>query len=174
MKISDLQVTGPARWKTLVADDCAEECQLLEAYLSLIPEIQTIGFVHDGGEAIEYLTGLGRFGDREGFPYPDLLLLDFRMPVLDGLQVLAALKPRSERPSIILWSNTLLDLNQELALSLGADLVCNKPTGLAELRRLLARLDGKLELERVGRKRFNAAGPGHRPPLAPEAPRVRG
>jgi len=117
----------------------------MAACLSLISEVALLGFVHDGDEALAYLAGLGHFGDRSDFPYPDLLLLDFRMPTRDGMQVLAALKHRSRRPRIIFWSNSLLDADERLALSLGADLVCRKPTGVSELVQLFARLDTKIE-----------------------------
>jgi two-component system response regulator len=117
----------------------------MAACLSLIPEVALLGFVHDGDEALAYLAGLGHFGDRDDFPYPDLLLLDFRMPARDGMQVLAALRHRSRRPRIIFWSNSLLHADERLALRLGADLVCRKPTGIAELVQLFARLDAKIE-----------------------------
>lgn len=117
----------------------------MAACLSLIPDVALLGFVHDGDEALAYLAGLGHFGDRSDFPYPDLLLLDFRMPARDGMQVLAALKHKSRRPRIIFWSNSLLHAEERLALRLGADLVCRKPTGISELVQLFARLDTKIE-----------------------------
>ena len=42
----------------------------------------------DGQEAIDYLSGLGKFEDRELYPLPCLLLLDLKLPFLTGLDVL--------------------------------------------------------------------------------------
>jgi len=48
--------------------------------------------VRDGVEAIEYLQAAGRYGDRSRFKLPDLILLDLKMPYLDGFQFLAWVK----------------------------------------------------------------------------------
>jgi CheY-like chemotaxis protein len=44
--------------------------------------------VRDGEEAIAYLRGEGRFADRTRVPLPILVLLDLKMPKLDGFHVL--------------------------------------------------------------------------------------
>ena len=136
----------PTRLKTLIADDSKEECLLWEAMLPFLPNIQVVGFVPDGAEAIAYLSGIGRFSDRWKFPYPDLLLLDLQMPVCDGLQVLAFLKGQPVRPWVVLWSNSLAHLDETWALGLGADLVCQKPHGLQEFSETLSRIENQVFL----------------------------
>src|ERR1043166_5819694 len=42
----------------------------------------------DGQEAVDYLSGSGRFAKRSEFPFPTGLLLDIKMPSLDGFAVL--------------------------------------------------------------------------------------
>src|SRR5579872_5806241 len=44
--------------------------------------------VVDGQEAIDYLAGVGAYADRQKFPLPALLLLDLKLPVKMGLDVL--------------------------------------------------------------------------------------
>lgn len=123
--------------RTLVVDDSADEWALLNAELRFVNSIKLIGFVHNGVEAIHYLRGLDSFGDRNHFPYPDLLFLDFCMPLCGGMGVLKYLQRQFVRPHVVLWSNTLDRVNIPLALHLGADLVCRKPVDGRELMKIV-------------------------------------
>jgi len=119
--------------KTLIVDDSPDECRLLSVLLADTADIEVIGSVHDGPEARKYLDGMAQFQDRGAFPYPDLILLDFEMPRLNGLEVLARMDQTRETPFIVLWSNSLDHLNSSAAMALGADLVMKKPANCREL-----------------------------------------
>jgi CheY-like chemotaxis protein len=127
--------------RTLIVDDSEDECLLLHLELRHIASIKLIGFVHDGMEAVAYLTGTDRFKNREMFPYPDLILLDYRMPRCDGMEVLAHLNHQFHRPRIVLWSDTLEQRNVPMALRLGADLVCRKAANRMELVEIINRVE---------------------------------
>jgi CheY-like chemotaxis protein len=129
---------------TLVVDDSEDECILLNVGLRSINSVKLIGFVHDGIEAIYYLRGVERFSNREMFPYPDLLLLDFSMPRCNGMQVLRFLWRQLNKPRVILWSNTLDRVNVPLALQRGADLVCKKPADKYELAEIIRHIEAKV------------------------------
>jgi CheY-like chemotaxis protein len=130
--------------QTLVVDDSEDECALLALQLRFVDSVKLIGFVHDGIEAIHYLRGIAPFKDREMFPYPDLLLLDYSMPRCGGMEVLKFLQPKLYRPRIVLWSNTLERVNVRLALHLGADMVCRKPADKAELMKIIHRIETRI------------------------------
>ncbi len=119
--------------KTLIVDDSADECRLLSVLLADTADIEVIGSVHDGSEALKYLDGMAQFQDRGAFPFPDLILLDFEMPRLNGLEVLARMDQTRGRPFIVLWSNTLEHVNSSTAFALGADMVMKKPANCREL-----------------------------------------
>jgi len=114
---------------------------LLHEELSHVASVKVIGFVHDGIEAIAYIRGTDQFKDRELFPYPDLILLDFKMPRCNGMQVLDYLRRQFHRPKVILWSNTLEQVSVPQALRFGADLVCRKPSTREELIEIINRFE---------------------------------
>ncbi|MEQ8173412.1 MAG: response regulator [Candidatus Eremiobacterota bacterium] len=64
--------------------------------------------VSDGEAAINFLFRKGDFSDREKNPLPNLILLDLRLPKIDGLEVLAEIKTSEELrkiPVVVLTSS---------------------------------------------------------------------
>ena len=117
---------------------------LLNAELRSIYSIKLIGFVHDGVEAISYLRGIEQFKNREMYPYPDLVLLDYSMPRCGGMGVLEFLHKQFHRPRVVLWSNTLECVSVAQAMRLGADLVCHKPATQQELKEVIRRVEARV------------------------------
>jgi len=66
----------------------------LVTFLYSLPYVTVVGAAKDGEEAIKYVDDLD----------PDLLLLDLRMPKLDGWQVLRCLQDRQARTKVIVFS----------------------------------------------------------------------
>ena len=86
--------------------------------------------VRDGEECIAYLAGIGKFSNRDEYPLPDLLLLDLKMPRIDGFEVLLWLRQQptlsSLRVIVVTSSEALRDVNR--AYQLGASSFMVKPT----------------------------------------------
>lgn len=77
--------------KILLAEDNLNDVELtLEAFKDQ-NLANRVDVVHDGVQVLEYLRREGRFKDRAGSD-PIVLLLDLKMPRMDGLQVLRELK----------------------------------------------------------------------------------
>ena len=70
--------------------------------------------------ALAYLKGEGAYGDRKKFPFPTLLLLDIKMPKMNGLEVLSAVRqdPALKRLVVIILtsSNQRRDINEAFDL----------------------------------------------------------
>jgi two-component system response regulator len=65
--------------------------------------------VHDGVEAIDYLFATGQYAGRDPAALPQLVLLDLKLPRLDGLQVLERIRANPQTrllPVVILTSST--------------------------------------------------------------------
>jgi len=60
-----------------------------------------IQVVDDGQQAIEYLSGSGRFADRKSFPLPSLVLLDLKLPHVMGFEVLKWIRQQLGMPMIV-------------------------------------------------------------------------
>lgn len=99
----------------------------------------TVSGVHDGDEAIRYLTGQGQFSDREKFPLPNVVLTDLKMPNMDGFELLRWLRsnPRYGIIPTIVYSSSHLEKDVREAYCLGANSFITKPLRLSEMVELL-------------------------------------
>ncbi len=89
---------------------------------------------HDGQEAIDYLSGKGRFSDRSKFPLPCLIILDLKMPRRTGMEVLAWLRQESDLPPlpVIVFSSSAHRDDVDRAFVLGANAFVSKPSSVEE------------------------------------------
>jgi CheY-like chemotaxis protein len=93
--------------------------------------------VENGDEAIQYLAAAGRFADRAAFPFPALFLLDLKMPVKDGLEVLRWLSGQpdiSRRLPVVILSSTEFPDDTQAAYAMDIQACLVKPIEYAELR----------------------------------------
>lgn len=85
--------------------------------------------VKDGQEALDYLAGAGEYNDRVEFPLPSLVLLDLKMPFVNGFDVLAWIRSQpalKELPVFILTSSAE-ERDRQRAAELGAMAYFVKP-----------------------------------------------
>ncbi|MBI3358291.1 MAG: response regulator [Nitrospirae bacterium] len=79
--------------------------------------------VRDGEEALDYIYHQNQYADRNVFPTPHLILLDIRMPKLDGFGVLKRLKEDDQRKLIPVIMLTSSQNNEDVARSYGSGAV---------------------------------------------------
>jgi CheY-like chemotaxis protein len=82
-----------------------------------------------GQEALDYLFGRGAYSDRENNPVPDLILLDLKMPVIDGHEVLRQIKltPQLKRIPVIILSSSKEEGDRAMTYDNGANSYLVKP-----------------------------------------------
>lgn len=93
----------------LLIEDNPDHVILIKEALAvnnIINEIQVVG---DGQEALDYLFRRGQYADPQKSPRPTLILLDIRLPRIDGQEVLKTIKSDPELkhiPVIVLTTTT--------------------------------------------------------------------
>jgi len=133
-------MTGRAT--VLLAEDDPDDVLLTQIAFERARLANPLQVVRDGEEAIAYLRGEGAFADRERFPFPILLLLDLKMPKVDGFQVLNWLQsqaPSLQLPVAIMTSSDH-DPDISRAYALGADSYLIKPPDATAMLNLVQRL----------------------------------
>jgi two-component system response regulator len=111
----------------LVEDNPDDEALALHAF-SKNNISNSVVVMHDGVEALDYLFGTGSFSG-SSTPLPAVVLLDLKLPRIDGLEVLRRIRADSRTtllPVVVLTtSRESLDLQQ--AYNLGANSYVRKP-----------------------------------------------
>jgi CheY-like chemotaxis protein len=106
----------------LLADDDENDALLLKRTFERAKVAGHFMVVRDGQEAIDYLSGTGKFADRASYPWPAVMLLDLKMPMLDGFDVLTWWReqgPARELP-IVVMSSSNQESDVQRAMALGA------------------------------------------------------
>ena len=123
----------------LLAKDSEDYALLCRRALKSAQIDASLNVVQDGQEAVNYLAGTNGYADRDKHPFPKLLLLDLRMPRLDGFEVFSAIRTRlgfTQLPVIVLTqSDNPADVRR--AYELGATSYFRKPDSLEGLDEMI-------------------------------------
>ena len=125
--------------RLLMADDSEADQLFVRNALDASGVVTSFNAVSDGREAIDYLQAKGDFANRARFPFPNILLLDIKMPGVNGFEVLTWLRDHPECKVIptIMFSSSAMELDVHQAYVLGANAFMVKPTSAKELTQLI-------------------------------------
>jgi len=128
--------------KVLVAEDDPGDYFLLQRAFTAAQVPAELYVVRDGQEAIDYLSGAASYSDRKTHPLPDLMLLDLKMPKLNGFDVLSWIRQQPGLKRLPITVLTSSDQPQDInrAYDLGANSYLLKPHGSQELSDLVDRV----------------------------------
>jgi CheY-like chemotaxis protein len=129
----------PKELTILVAEDDPNDADLLKIAMERAGVTNPVHFVKDGQEAVDYLRGCGKYGDRDKFPFPQVVISDLKMPRLSGLELLDWLHRHPECKVIptVLLSGSGLAADVEKAYRFGANSYFRKPAGIQQLTELM-------------------------------------
>ena len=92
----------------LLIEDNSDHAELVMRCFEHHKILNNVTHLSDGQSALEYLFGEKKYCNRETYPLPDLILLDLRIPKIDGLEVLVRIKENESLkhiPVVILTSS---------------------------------------------------------------------
>ncbi|HYG24096.1 MAG TPA: response regulator [Verrucomicrobiae bacterium] len=95
--------------------------------------------VSDAEEAMQYLAGGGAFADRAAHPLPNIVILDLRLPSLNGFDLLQWVRARAEfqRLPILVFTSSLSRDDKSRAMAAGANSFFVKPASFECLVQLV-------------------------------------
>ncbi len=117
------------KYTILMADDDADDRLLIREALRETCQDHDLQFVRDGEELTDYLNNRGSFANGQGAPFPDLILLDLKMPKMDGREVIRELKsdPRFRRIPVVALTTSTSEEDIFTSYDMGVNSYITKP-----------------------------------------------
>jgi CheY-like chemotaxis protein len=118
----------------LLVEDREDDIILIRKAFQEARLLNPLQIVRNGEEAIDYLNGTGRYRNRPEYPLPELILLDLKMPRIDGFEVLRWVRAqptlKALRIVVLTSSDQIHDVT--LAYQLGANSFLVKPLSFVD------------------------------------------
>jgi CheY-like chemotaxis protein len=127
----------------LLVEDDPYDAKLIVRAVEKARFLNPIETVADGEAAVAYLSGQPPYDDRARYPLPVLILLDLKLPKLDGFEVLRWIRglPLLRRIPVVVLTSSSLSADVGRAYDLGANSYLVKPVGTNELIDLLKTIE---------------------------------
>ena len=131
---TDQMITQNGSRPILLVEDSADDAELTQIAFREANILNPIVWCTDGVYALDYLLHRDKYSHLDESDHPLLILLDIKMPRLDGFDVLAAIK---EKPDLILIPVVVLTSSKEqedilLSYQNGCNSYIRKPVNFGE------------------------------------------
>lgn len=120
--------------KILLIDDNPSDVELTKRAFEKTGITNKLVVAKDGREALDYLFAAGKFDDILAENLPALILLDLKLPVIDGLAVLKQIKsnPLTQSLIVVILTTSIEQQDMASAYKLGANSYIRKPVNFIE------------------------------------------
>jgi two-component system response regulator len=125
----------------LVEDNPDDEALTLRAFAKN-KIANTVVVARDGVEALEYLFATGAYADRDARELPQIVLLDLKLPKLDGLAVLRRLRAdeRTQLVQVVVLTSSKEEQDLIQSYRLGANSYIRKPVDFLQFSEAIRQL----------------------------------
>jgi CheY-like chemotaxis protein len=123
----------------LLVEDNPDHAELVRRGLEQFQISNLLYHVEDGEAALDYIFGQGNYTDRSQFPQPDLVLLDLRLPRMDGIEVLRQVKnhPTLHSTPMVVLTTSDAERDVTAAYEYHANSFVTKPVDFQRLSQLI-------------------------------------
>jgi two-component system, response regulator len=135
-------VTNFADVEILLAEDNRQDAEMTIRALKKCSILNKLFWAKDGVEALDFIRCTGPYASRDPLQVPKLILLDLKMPRLDGLDVLRALKSDDKTRNIPIVAMTSSNQERDVTESyrLGVNGYVTKPVQFASFMEAVANI----------------------------------
>jgi len=127
----------------LLVEDEEAHAELTKRSIRKAGNANRIDIVFDGEKAINYLYNHGEYADKTKYSRPGLILLDIKLPGIDGIQVLKKIKedPALKRIPVIMLTTSKREEDIVQSYNNHANSYLTKPVGFKEFEDKIRQLD---------------------------------
>jgi len=127
----------------LIVEDEEAHAELTRRAIRKAGNVSRIDVVNDGEQALDYVFNRGKFDNREKYPRPGLILLDIKLPGIDGIEVLKRVKehPGLKMIPVIMLTTSKREEDIVASYSHYANSYLTKPVGFKEFEEKVKQLD---------------------------------
>jgi CheY-like chemotaxis protein len=123
----------------LLVEDNPDHAELVMRTMEDFSVANTIVHLEDGEASLDYLHGRGAYADRARHPLPHLMLLDLRLPRVNGLEVLKQVKEDGKLQAlpVVILTTSDAELDMAKAYEYHANSYLTKPVDFCDFSRML-------------------------------------